>query len=26
LTPEKIQPAIEYALSLPRAFVPEKAS
>lgn len=26
LTPEKIQPAIEYALSLPRAFVPEKTS
>ena len=25
LAPEKIQPAIEYALSLPRAFVPERA-
>jgi hypothetical protein len=26
LSPEKIQPAIEYALSLPRAFVPERTS
>jgi len=26
LTPEKIQPAIEYATSLPRAFVPERTT